>query len=182
MSPTPLHVLFRPAVPTDAPAIVDLVRQAFGQPVAALGQAPWPVPANYGQAIRDDLVWLVLEQPGGGALAALHLQDRGDHMHVVYVAVRPDKQGLGLGRALLALAEDEALAQGYDELRFQLRDASASAIRRYQNLGYRPIHPASDVGGPVVMGKVLRSDQTVGFDDRRGTRMADPTAATRCLE
>ena len=177
MSPTPLHVLFRPAAPCDAPAIEDLVRQAFGLSVADLGQAPWLVPADYGQAIRDELVWLVLEQPGGAALAALHLQDRGDHLHVVFVAVRPDKQGLGLGRALLALAEDEALAQGYDEVRLQLRDTSARSIRRSERLGYRVTHPAGHVGGLVVMSKGLGPEPVAGLAGQQAARVPVPAAA-----
>ena len=57
-----------------------------------------------------------------------------------------------------------------------LRDASPRSIRRCETLGYRAIHAAGHVGGPVVMSKRLGPDQVAALGGRQATRVPDPAA------
>jgi GNAT superfamily N-acetyltransferase len=51
--------------------------------------------------------------------------------------VAPDSQGRGLGRVLMAHAEDLAAALGLVELRLYTNQRFAENIRLYLSLGYR---------------------------------------------
>jgi GNAT superfamily N-acetyltransferase len=51
--------------------------------------------------------------------------------------VRPDVEGQGLARALMAFAERRACAAGYSSLRLDAFTGNPRAIRLYERLGYR---------------------------------------------
>lgn len=71
-----------------------------------------------------------------GLASSIVLVDNGDHLVVNNVAVRPDLQGQGLGRDLLAFAEDEARRRGFAEIRLHTNAAMADNILMYPKLGY----------------------------------------------
>ena len=73
-----------------------------------------------------------------GTLAALiETIEQPDHLLIENVAVLPERQGQGLGRRLLALAEDVGRAQGYGEIRLYTNKLFAENIELYRRLGYR---------------------------------------------
>jgi GNAT superfamily N-acetyltransferase len=51
--------------------------------------------------------------------------------------VHPDHAGKGLGRAMVELAESEAAAQGYAELRLNTHVDMPENVRLYAHLGWR---------------------------------------------
>jgi [ribosomal protein S18]-alanine N-acetyltransferase len=53
------------------------------------------------------------------------------------IAVADDARGLGLGKALLAAAENHARRRGSREMRLEVRKGNRAAIRLYERLGYR---------------------------------------------
>ena len=52
------------------------------------------------------------------------------------VAVHPDRQGQGLGRQLMAFAENEAAKQEYSSLELYTHESMTENIGRYESLGY----------------------------------------------
>src|SRR3546814_10784219 len=80
-----------------------------------IGREPRPMNADYERAVQEhriDLMYLGLRMVG---LVEMMLRD--DHLWIENVAVRPEDQGSGLGRRLLAHAERKAIEAGRAETR-----------------------------------------------------------------
>jgi ribosomal protein S18 acetylase RimI-like enzyme len=105
----------RQALGTDASAIRDLTREAYAKWVPVIGREPKPMTADYAEALRKhriDLLYL------DGKLAALiETIAEPDHLLIENVAVSPAFQGRGLGRKLIAHAEQLAGSLGHDEIK-----------------------------------------------------------------
>jgi GNAT superfamily N-acetyltransferase len=72
------------------------------------------------------------------------------------VAVSPHAQGLGLGRTLMAIAEQTALDLGYCAIRLYTNEAMVENLAIYQRLGYVETHRGEENGlKRVYMCKVL---------------------------
>lgn len=125
----------RQAVAADAAAVRALTREAYQKWVAVTGREPLPMRVDYDEALARNRFDLLEEN---GELIALieTLSERGDFL-IVNVAVAPAHQKRGLGRRLLAHAEDLARAAGHDEIRLYTNSLMAPNIALYQRLGYR---------------------------------------------
>jgi len=115
----------RRAVPADAANVRALTRAAYARWVLVIGREPWPMTADYGRAIAE-------------------------HM-IENIAVRPDRQGEGLGDMLLGHAETEAHALGFGEIRLYTNAAFASNISFYEKRGYREVRRATMVPGSITV-------------------------------
>jgi ribosomal protein S18 acetylase RimI-like enzyme len=80
------------------------------------------------------VVW-VLEQ-GPEIDAIIVLLPAPNYLLLDNIAVSPTRQGLGLGRRLLAFAEDEALRRGYREIRLYTHQTMVENQRLYPSIGY----------------------------------------------
>ena len=112
---------FRDAVPADVPAVVALVQSAYRGDDSRIG---WTTEADLLDDQRTDAAavmeivedpqsrLLLAVEPDGTVLACAHLQ-RKDATTAYFgsFAVRPDRQGGGTGRAMLAEAERRAAAE-----------------------------------------------------------------------
>ena len=125
----------RPATAADVEAIRALTRQAYAKWVPKIGREPKPMTADHAQAVakhRIDLLYL------DGKLAALiEMIPHADHLLIENVAVSPALQGKGLGRRLMAHAEQVAVSLGHPELRLYTNKLFATNLQLYQKLGYR---------------------------------------------
>lgn len=74
---------------------------------------------------------------------------------VNYLAVHPDFQGLGYGRALMDAVEEKLLAVGCPKINLQVRESNSGVIQFYETIGYKNDHVVS-------LGKRLIPDQTEG--------------------
>jgi ribosomal protein S18 acetylase RimI-like enzyme len=92
-----------------------------------------------------------------GRLAALiETIEQPDHLLIENVAVLPQHQGRGLGRRLLALAEDLARDHGHAEIRLYTNKLFVENIALYRRLGYRvDREEANERGVAVHMSKPL---------------------------
>jgi ribosomal protein S18 acetylase RimI-like enzyme len=87
---------------------------------------------------------LVAEQPLGAVVGAILLDERRDyftdqkHGHVSILAVARDAEGQGIGRALLAAAEDWGRANGFARLTLSVFSENHRAKRLYERQGWRP--------------------------------------------
>ena len=144
----------RLAVAADAPAIRALTRAAYAKWVPLIGREPKPMTADYEQAVkhhRFDLLYM------DGQLAALIETIRQpDHLLIENVAVLPAFQGQGLGRRLLALAEDLAVELGFAEIRLYTNQRFAENVALYRRCGYGiDKEEAGERGVTVYMSKSL---------------------------
>jgi ribosomal protein S18 acetylase RimI-like enzyme len=127
----------RRARPDEAAAVGALVEAAFARHVAAVGRRPAPMDDDHAAHIAAGEQW-VGEDPDGvaGLASAIVLTERDDHLHVDNVAVAPALQGRGLGRALLAFAEEEARRRGLPEVRLYTNAAMTDNLAFYPRLGF----------------------------------------------
>lgn len=116
----------------DLDAVEELVQAAYQPWVAVIGMRPRPMEADYAALIAegrvhvtgDDIDGLIVLIPEDGVL------------YVDNVAVRPGLHGKGIGRSLLAFAEQEARRLGLPALRLYTNVKMASNIALYESLGY----------------------------------------------
>ena len=127
--------MLRRAAAADAAAVQALTRQAYAKWVPLIGREPKPMQADYERAVREHRIDLALLD---GALAGLiETIDRPDHLLIENVAVAPAFQGRGVGRRLMAHAEQLAAEQGHAELRLYTNARFEENVALYRRLGYR---------------------------------------------
>jgi ribosomal protein S18 acetylase RimI-like enzyme len=78
----------------------------------------------------------VLEDADGVVTAMIVLLRRDDHLLLDNIAVRPDCQGRGFGRRLIAFAEAETQRLGFAELRLYTHRTMTENIALYTRLGF----------------------------------------------
>jgi len=126
--------VIRPAEPADAAAIAACVTAAYSVYLDRMDKPPGPMLDDYEQIIADHRVF-VLEGPEGLA-GALVLIDQDGGLLLDNVAIHPDCQGRGLGRRLVAFAEDEARRLGHRSIDLYSHVTMTESIALYVSLGY----------------------------------------------
>lgn len=124
----------RHAAPGDLAAVQDVQRRAYAPNREILGVEPLPLLADYAEIFKTHEVWLA--ERDGVAAGVLILQEQDDHLLVWSVATAPQAQGLGLGRLLLAFAEQRAGELGRTELRLYTGERLTQNIAWYGRHGY----------------------------------------------
>jgi ribosomal protein S18 acetylase RimI-like enzyme len=130
-----VNALIRQAIPADAAVIHAVVDAAYRHYVARIGKKPGPMLDDYDARVAAGQAW-VLEQDGRIA-GILVLEDRGHEFLLDNIAVAPDAQGRGLGRALIAFAENQARGAGYTEVKLYTHVMMTENIALYTRLGFR---------------------------------------------
>lgn len=147
--------IIRPASSADRPAVERIVRDAYTKYVARIGKPPGPMCDDYAQRIADRAVWVLIAS--GEIAGILVLLDEDDHLLLDNVAVEPRHQGKGVGRALIAFAEQEARRRGHAEIRLYTHQAMHENIALYPRLGYEETGRGEQAGFPrVFFRKMLR--------------------------
>ena len=141
----------------------------------AFGPPPWRTveQMNNGEAAdikgaldnldAEDRLFLIAERPGDrqrvGFIYAVTLVDffTGEsHGHISDVVVSGGSEGQGVGRTLMAAAEEWARTRGYRFMTLGVFPQNRRAMSLYDQLGYRPdtirmlkvLGPARDSSGP----------------------------------
>ena len=123
-----------PAALADAVAVRECVRAAYAHYVERIGREPAPMTADYPALIAAAEVWLI--RADDGIAGVLVMRTQGSGLLVENVAVAPGRQGQGLGRALMAFAEDHARAEGLEEVVLYTNERMTENLRFYPALGY----------------------------------------------
>jgi len=124
----------RRADASDAASVAACAGEAFRHYIPRLGLTPIPMTKDYGEAIADAQVWVATQQDETIAALVLDITDEGFLIDVI--AVRPQQQGTGVGRALLELAEHEALRQGHDSIYLFTNEKMTENRALYERIGY----------------------------------------------
>ena len=125
----------RRAVAADAPAIRALVRAAYQHYVARIGREPMPMTADYDRAVREHQIWLLDDAAGLAAVIELKPCGGGE-LSIENIAVNPARQKSGIGRKLMAFAEEEARRQNCDQISLYTNEKMVENIALYTRLGY----------------------------------------------
>ena len=145
----------RPAERGDAAVVRDLVRMAYSKYLERIGKEPAPMLEDYDALIRAGEVWVWDE--GGEVLGVLVMRSADDHLFVDNVAVAPGHQGRGLGRELLAFADQRARREGLPEVRLYTNEKMHENLAVYAKVGFEESGRGVDGGyRRVFMRKRLR--------------------------
>lgn len=148
LNPGPLGI--RSFQPGDRAAVLALVPR-FG----AVPLPPWRGPEEVERYTREGLApvlagdapgaaLLVAESPEGGLLGFIHLQAQADAFtgeavgYVSELAVAPEAEGRGIGRALLDAGEAWSRAQGHRRIGLHVFAGNIAAQALYRRAGFEP--------------------------------------------
>jgi GNAT superfamily N-acetyltransferase len=129
----------------DLPQIESLVEAAYAKYVPRIGMRPIPMDDDYEARVARGEAWVL-----GDVDALIVLVPGEEWLLVDNVAVRPDLQGRGLGRRLLAFAEDEAVRRGYREVRLYTNEKMTENRALYARLGYEELQREMITGRHAV--------------------------------
>jgi GNAT superfamily N-acetyltransferase len=136
--------IIRPAVPADAVAAAEVVKNAFSPYIVRMGRPPAPMLLDFPAVVAAGLVWVAeLDQRLAGVLVQYETEQG---FYIDTVAVIPALQGRGVGRALLEFAEDEALRRGYISLYLCTNVKMTENQVLYPKIGYVEYERKGDQG------------------------------------
>lgn len=124
----------RLAGPHEADLVRDFTRAAYAAWIPLIGREPLPMTVDYAVALASNRFDLLYAD--SALVGLIETVADGDLLLVVNVAVRPDLEGQGLGRRLMAHAETLARDQGLRGLRLYTNQRFERNIRLYQAIGY----------------------------------------------
>jgi len=142
----PASTTFRLATSADVAAIVALVESAYRGDVSRKG---WTTeadlldgqrtdPAGVAELIAKPGSCMLLAERDGALLACANLEKRGEAGYFGMFSVRPDLQGAGIGRAVLAEAERLARDDWHcREMHMTVISVRDELIAWYERRGYR---------------------------------------------
>ena len=148
--------MIRQAQPRDCATVEAVVAAAYAVYVERIGKKPGPMLDDYARLIAAGAV-SVWEEADGAIAALIVLIMKADHLLLHNIAVRPDRQGQGLGRCLIDFAETLALHHGLGQLRLYTHVMMRESIALYRRLGFEETGRGDQDGYPrVFMCKRLR--------------------------
>ena len=126
----------RRAEPLDLAAVEAVTEAAYRPYVAVLGAKPLPMTADHGAYIAAGGAWMV--ERDNAVAGVLELEPpEADHLMIFNLAVSPAVQGGGVGRWMLAFAEERARALSLPELRLYTGSRMERNIGIYRQAGFR---------------------------------------------
>ena len=130
-----MRVELRPARTSDVAALIDIVERAYAPYVERIGRRPAPMDDDYASRVQQGQVAVAAQPDEIVGLIVLIACD--GHLMIEAVAVDPNKHGRGVGRALLAHAEDVAVNLDLPEVQLYTNVAMTENLKLYPHLGYR---------------------------------------------
>jgi ribosomal protein S18 acetylase RimI-like enzyme len=137
----------RPFQPADRDSLVTLWA------VCGLTR-PWNDPhLDIDRKLARDAENLLIAEEGSQVIGSVMVGYDGHRGWINYLAVHPDHRRGGLGRLLMAEAEQRLRQQGCPKVNLQVRSENTPAVQFYRRLGYA-------VDDVVSMGHRLADDTT----------------------
>lgn len=146
--PRSVGVQLRPAAVTDAPRLAAVARAAYGHYVERLGYPPRPMTDNYDQVIRDQQV--TVAELDGRIVGFVAVGTADGRFFIHNVAVDPSRQGAGVGRSLLQLAERQARQAGFRMICLYTHQLMSENLDLYTRIGYSEYARHVVGGAPLV--------------------------------
>jgi ribosomal protein S18 acetylase RimI-like enzyme len=130
-------VTIRPARPEDAADAARITRDAYRRYIERIGREPAPMTADHEALIAAGEVWLA--EIDGAAAGVLVARPRGQALLLESVAVAPEAQGRGVGRALIEHAEQLARKRGLPAVELYTNVHMTENQSIYPHLGYEEV-------------------------------------------
>lgn len=127
----------REAGAEDVPALVSLINAAYQ--VEAFFLAGPRTSAAEVEEMRRSGGFLLAEQEDKGVVGCVYVGRRGERGYFGLLSVDPALQGRGLGRRLVAAAEERLRHQGHREVEILVVDVRTELLPFYDGLGYRRV-------------------------------------------
>ncbi len=97
-------------------------------------------------------ILVVRESSHGRLVGTVMWGYEGHRGSVNYLGVHPDYRGLGIGRALMTIVEEQLLSAGCPKINLMVRTSNQDVVAFYESLGY-------EINTLFVLGKRLIDDQ-----------------------
>lgn len=146
----------------DLPAVHTLELQLFPQDA-------WPIDMFLAEIQHPTRTYLVLEKPDTAGnvqvIGYAGCMTVGDTADVQTIAVTPDQEGHGYGRALLDFMTREATARGAERILLEVRADNPRAQRLYTRNGYTHIHTRPGYYGGGVDALIMQKTLTPATEE-----------------
>ena len=129
-----MDVTVRPAAVEDAPSLTAIADEAYGIYVSRIGRRPAPMVADFSVHIANRECYAL--EDANGIAAYIVTYPRDSDQFVENVAIRPDRQGQGYGRALMNFAEIQARKNGLGLMVLYTNLKMTENLAFYPRLGY----------------------------------------------
>ena len=128
----------RRAGPGDAATVRAISAEAYAASFQPLfGYLPAPALEDYAPRVAAGEVWFIESGDTGRPAGVAVLERQADHLLVYSIAVLPEHWHAGIGRRLLALAEERARGAGCPEVRLFTNTRMTRNLAIYARAGYR---------------------------------------------
>lgn len=128
------ELILRRATIADLDSIRACVEAAYCPYVAEIGREPEPLWADYEASVRSERVTVAVS--GDELIGILVVEPTAEGLLLENVAVVPQRQGQGVGKALLLLAEAEARRHGLSTVYLYTNEKMVASLSLYQRIGY----------------------------------------------
>ncbi|MEU5217972.1 GNAT family N-acetyltransferase [Streptomyces sp. NPDC020807] len=135
-------VLIRPAVAADVPVVKGVVDAAFHHYIERIGLVPSPMEGDHAANVDGGLVFVA--EVGGVVRGVVVVLSEADHLYLDAIAVHPDAQGTGVGRALMVWVEGRARELGVGEVRLLTNAMMWENQKLYERYGYEVVERRLD--------------------------------------
>lgn len=137
-------MIIRPALASDVPIIMAIVEEAYAEYVPRIGRRPGPMDDDYDTRVGAGEVHVAEDSDDvAGLLVFLPLDNKG---LLDNVAVATRARGTGVGRLLIAHAENLARQAGFAEIILYTHVKMTENLRIYPHLGYHETHRITEKG------------------------------------
>lgn len=136
--------VIRRATASDVESIVRCVQSAYQPYVSRMNRKPAPLLADYHQLVRDGVVRVA--DRAGDVEGLIVVWAKTDHLYIDNIATADSSRNTGVGRALLAWAEQHAKEIGHSEIRLYTNIAMAENLSYYERRGFAETHRSNDSG------------------------------------
>jgi ribosomal protein S18 acetylase RimI-like enzyme len=134
----------RPATQGDVAQITRLVNAAYARYLDRMERPPAPMLADYAALIAHSEVYVLAAGAEIAGLLVIETQDQA--LFIENVALDPTFQGQGLGRRLMAFAEQQARQRGMRELWLYTNEVMVANLALYWRLGFEEVERRVDGG------------------------------------
>lgn len=134
----------RPAISADVAAIRAVAQRAYIKYVPRIGRVPAPMAADFLSHVQAGQTHVAVSHDK--VMGYLIAFARDDDYFVENVAVDPAGTGQGIGKALMALAEDDAKQAGRDKIVLYTNVRMHENFPFYAALGYRTTDMVVEAG------------------------------------
>jgi ribosomal-protein-alanine N-acetyltransferase len=114
----------------DLDAVADIEARAYSH--------PW-TRGNFENSVKSGHLGLTLRDPAGTLVAYAVLMPVVDEIHLLNITVEPQRQRLGLGRLMLAIALATSHAHRIHTMLLEVRPSNTGAIALYQAAGFAEV-------------------------------------------